>query len=193
MRRITMVLGWFVVAGAVLNAQQPPAPVVQSTPKTKLEGFDATTGSVIIRGFSKIGTLRGQFGTSADIEVKEFTNAGTSKKEYGLTVQVKETSRLERENTSFIDYDEIDSLLKGIDYIGKIDSSATKFANFQADYRTKGDLEVSTFSTDSGVMLAIKSGRISATSAYLKLADLPTFRDLITKAKAAIDAVRVAG
>ena len=190
MIRAICVSGLLIASTLVLSGQQPPN---QSGPRTKLETFEATTGSVIVRGFSKIGTLRGQLGTSAEVESKEFTNAATSKKEYGITVQVKESSRLERENTSYIDYDEIDSLLKGIDFIAKVDSSATRFDSFQADYKTRGDFSVSTFSTDSGVMVAIKSGRIGAATAYLKLTDLSAFRELIAKAKAAIDAVRIPG
>jgi hypothetical protein len=192
MNRILPALAFIAATSGHLAAQQAPA--APSLPKTKLEAFDATTGSVIVHGFTSIGSLNGQLGGSLAVESKEFTNAATAKKEYGITVQVKETGRLDRENTSYVDYDEIDSLLKGIDYIGKVDSSSTKFQNFQADYHTKGDLTVATFSTGArGTMVAVTSGRIGATSVYLKFTDLQAFRELIAKAKAAIDGVKTAG
>ena len=130
-------------------------------------------------------------GTSVEVESKEFTDASTGKKEYGITVTVKSNSRFEKESTSYIDYDEIDSLLKGIAYIAKIDKTTTKLAAFQADYKTKGDLIVSTFSTSQGkVEAGVQSGRFGGTLAYLSLSDLDEFGKLITKAKEMLDEIR---
>lgn len=171
------------------SAQDPKAQALE--PKTKLEAFQAKSGAVIIRGFSEVGSVQGQLSTSVQVECKEFTDASSGKKEYGITVTVKSSSRFEKESTSFIDYDEIDSLVKGIDYIEKIDKSATKLAAFQADYKTKGDLIVSTFSnSQGGVEAAVQSGRFGGTSAYLTLPDLEQFKKLIVKAKMMLDEIK---
>ena len=160
-------------------------------PKTKLEAFQAKSGAVIIRGFSEVGAIQGRLSTSVEMECKEFTDASSGKKEYGITVTVKSSSRFEKESTSFIDYDEIDSLLKGIEYIAKIDKTTTKLAAFQADYKTKGDLIVSTFSnSERGVEAAVQSGRFGGTSAYFSLSDLEQFRKLIAKSKEMLDEIR---
>jgi hypothetical protein len=96
-----------VVATPVFGqAERPSEP---EKPKTKLEAFVAQDGAVIVRGFSKIGEVKGQFGSSVVIQSKEFMNASTGKKEHGITFEVRETSRLEREHTSYVDYDEIPS------------------------------------------------------------------------------------
>ncbi len=124
---------------STLAAQEAARP---QAPKTKIEAFDAQQGTVVIRGFSKMGELKGVYGGVVSVESMEFTHAATGRKEFGIAIDVEETSGLERESRSFIDYDEIDPLVKGIDYISKIDASATRLANFQADYRTKGDLRV---------------------------------------------------
>ena len=158
--------------------------------RTKLEAFQAKTGTVIIRGFSTIGTLRSPYNGTVTVESKEFTDAISGRKEYGITIEVKEAGRIERENTSYIDYDEIDSLVKGIDYIGKIDNTSTKMKEFQADYRTKGDLMISTFSLNKEVMIAISSGTIGKASTYFKLSSLAEIRDLIINAKAQIDSIK---
>lgn len=192
MKRLVLIpLISLVVTSQALAQQEQRAP----TPKTKLEAFEAQSGAVIIRGFSKIGELPGVYGGAVTVQSKEFMNATTAKREFGVTLEVKETSRLERDNTSYVDYDEIPSLLRGIDYIGKIDKSITKLDNFQADYRTKGDLHVSTFSrSGSGeVMVAVTSGTIGATSVYLKIADLGKLRELIASAKARLDAIKAGG
>ena len=161
------------------------------TPKTKLEEFSAKTGVVIVRGFEEIGTVSGLMGTSIKVEAKEFVNVSTGKKEYGITIEVKkENGRYDKESTSYIDYDEISSLISGIDYIAKVNNSATKFSNFQADYNTKGDFKVSTFSMNEKIMVAIASGRIGSVTAYYNISSLPEIRSVIKKAKSKIDALK---
>jgi hypothetical protein len=150
----------------------------------------AQDGAVIVRGFSKVGEVKGQFGTSVLIESKEFTNASTGKKEHGITFEVKEGGRLERDHTSYVDYDEIPSLVKGLEYIAKVDKSATTFDNFQADYRTRGDLQFSVFSQDGGAKIgaAVSSGTIGKTQAFIALADLDSIRAVVETARTGLAA-----
>ncbi len=163
-------------------------------PKTKLEAFQAKSGAVIIRGFSRVGSLERLADESVEVKGQEFTDASSGKKEYGITVTVESrsptSSRLGKESTSYIDYDEIDSLVKGIDYIAKIDETTTKLAAFQADYHTKGDLIVSTYSNQGGVRARIQSGRFGGTSAFLSLMELEQFKKLILKAKEMLDEIK---
>ena len=179
----------FFVAPLSLHAQNLKDQV--SSPKTKLEEFSARTGVVIIRGFEEIGSVYGLYSTSIKVEAKEFVNVSTGKREYGITIEVKkEDGRYDKESTSYIDYDEIKSLISGIDYIAKVDKSKTKFSNFQADYNTKGDFKISTFSTSGKIMVAVSSGHIGSVSAYYNLSSLTEIRTLIVKAKAKIDALK---
>jgi hypothetical protein len=159
-------------------------------PKTKLEAFAAQDGVVIVRGFSKVGEVRGQYGSTVTIESKEFTNAATGQREYGIAVAVKADGRLERGHTSYVDFDEIPALLAGVESIGNVDKSSTALDQFQADYRTKGDLVIGTFSTESGTMVAVSSGIICKTTAYLPSVDLGRIRDLIQSAYATLDKLR---
>jgi len=159
-------------------------------PKTKIESFQAQTGSVIITGYSETGTLMAQLGTQMSVEAREFTNAASGKKESGILIGVKQGGRLDHENSSYIDYDEIESLLRGIDYISKIQPSVTKLSSFQADYRTRGELEVSTYSTKGGIDAAVKSGRYAGVRAFLTLSDLQKFRDLVSEAKGRLDTLK---
>ncbi len=160
-------------------------------PKTKLEEFSAKTGTVIVRGFEEIGISYRLYSTSIKIEAKEFIDVSTRKEEYGITIEVKkEDGRYDKENKSYIDYDEIESLIKGIDYIAKVDGSSTKFISFQADYNTKGDFKVSTFSTNEEIMVAVSSGQIGQVTAYYKLTSLSEIKTLIQKAKSRIDEIK---
>lgn len=159
-------------------------------PKTKLESFEARTGAVIIKGYSQIGKVGGSAGASVTVDCRELFDAAANRKEYGITIEVKEGPPLRRQNTTLIDYDEIDSLLKGIDFISKIDKSVTSLSNFEAIYVTKGDFRVFTFSSsEAKIRAGISSGRIGATSAYLSLDDLAKLRGFIAQAKEKLDSI----
>lgn len=155
-----------------------------SKPATKLEAFQANTGFVVVRGYTTVGTIRG-LGGNVSVDAREFRDAGNPTRSVtGISVSVKETARLERENTSFIDAEEIESLLKGIDYISKATKDITSLENFEAEYRTKGDFRIVVFNNSSGqLQLAISSGRIGKTSAYLKIEQLTELRNVIVAAK----------
>lgn len=121
---------------AVLAFAQETPDASKSPPATKLEAFSARTGIVLIKAFSTVGAVNGM-GT-VTIDAREFRDASNPKlREYGIAIAVKESGRLERENTSYIDFDEIDSLLAGIEYISKIDNSITTMQEFEGEYRTK--------------------------------------------------------
>jgi hypothetical protein len=168
---------------------QQAKPTPTDTP-TKLETFQAKTGAVIIKGYTRIGTVRGT-GGSATVISMEFTDAQTGRKEQGIVIEVKESDRLARENRSFIDADEIDSLLKGIEYISKIGSTVTKLASFEAIYRTKGEFSITTFSDSSGsISAAISSGRIGRSDMFIPLSELAAFKGLIIEAQAKLAAAR---
>lgn len=157
---------------------------------TKIEEFQSNTSVVIIRGFEKIGEIKGKYGSEVSVEAIEIINANTQSKSYGIKIEIEKKGRIEKSNRSFIDEDEIESLVKGISYIEKIKGDVSKLSGFQADYKTKGYLKISTFSTSSGVMAAIQCGNIGAVSAYLQLPVLSNLKELITKAKTKIDSIK---
>ena len=159
-------------------------------PKTKLEEFTAKTGVVIVKGFEEIGSIQGKYNTLITVDSQEFSIVSAGRKEYGITIEVKQTGRYDKADTSYIDYDEIDSLIKGIDYIAIIDNKSTNLSDFQADYRTKGDFKISVFSSDNKIMAAISSGIIGKVTAYYDLKTLTEIKDLILKAKVKIDSIR---
>lgn len=159
---------------------------------TKIEAFSAKTGVVMIKGFSTIGRIQGQ-GT-VNIDAREYRDASSPKTGvYGIRIEVKESGRLQRENKSFIDQDEIDSMISGIDYIAKISKSVTLLKDFEAEYRTKDDFSITVYSDSNGTLsLAVGSGRIGKSSAFLKLGDLDQLKSLILEAKRTIEGAKAA-
>lgn len=178
-------------ATAQENTAAPEAAKL-AAPSTKLEAFSSRTGIVLIKGFTTVGVLNGMGRVS--IDAREFRDASNPKMaQYGVAFEVKESSRLERENTSYVDEDELDTLLKGLDYISKIDRGVTTLGNFEAQYRTKGDFSMTVFSNSRGeISFAVSSGRIGKTTAYLKLADAEQIKLLLLQAKDVISKAKQA-
>src|SRR5205085_3020177 len=100
------------------------------------------------------------------------------------------TGSPERNHLSFVDYDEIDPLLKGLEYLGKIDYSVTQLRAFEADYRTRDDLVFSALSgRNNTVMVAVSSGVVRPVSVQFRLEDLRSITGLIVEAKKQLDAI----
>ena len=185
----TLILSAALCACALSSRAADPLPVAEVLPKTKLEQFQAKTGSVIIMGFSEVGTVSGKFNTRASVELREFTDASTGAKQSGVLITIRE-ARSERERVSYVDTDEVASLIAGIDYIAKV-TRAASLPSFQADYRTRGDLDISVYSEAAGtISAAIKTGRIGAATAFVSLKELADFRLLLQKAQAALLALK---
>lgn len=177
----------FLLVASVGVCAQATKPASTGEEPTKLEKFQAKTGMVLIKGYSRIGTMSGA-GGSVEVSSMELTDAQTSRKEQGVLIEVTESGRLGRSDRSYIDADEIDSLLRGIDYIAKVQPSATRQSNFEATYRTRGEFSITTFNESKGdISVSISSGRIGRTSMFLPISDLPRFRELIVQAKSRLD------
>ena len=85
------------------------------------------TGAVFVKGFTRVGSMNGSRG-AAFVTAWEVTNARTGRKEQGVGVEISDSTqnRPDFEERAYIDYDELDALLKGIEYIMKLDDKATK-------------------------------------------------------------------
>lgn len=174
------------VIGVQAQEQSAIADAGRQPPPTRIEAFSSRTGVVLIKGITTIGEVARQ--GRVTVEARELRDASTPKAaQYGIAINVKEAGRLERESLSYIDEDEIDSLLKGIDYIAGVNRTVTKMADFEAKYKTRGDFAITVFSSESGeLMVSVESGRIGRTSAFLKLAELERLKQMIVNARSAI-------
>ena len=82
-------------------------------------------------------------------------------------------------------------MVRGIDYIAKIDKGVSSMSSFEAEYHTKGDFSLTVFSEQSGeIGLAASSGRIGKVTAFLKLKELADLRKMLIEAKNVIDSAR---
>ncbi len=145
-------------------------------------------GTLIVEGVSKIGTM-GLGGVDGNVEVdcKEDINSsdGTRRTFISLTVQ---SPNFGPTGTASVDYDEVDSLIKGIEYLERLDKSISKLDSVSAEFHINDELWIQTSVPDQG------EGFILGTrNALLPLAgkgDLEKFRSLVEAAKQKLEEIR---
>lgn len=157
-------------------------------PRTKLEAFEDSYGTVIIKGFTRITTieLRG-----VRIDAVEIRQTGITFLAKGIVVVLREGGERPNENRAFVDYEELDPLLNAIDVLARVDETATKHPGFEARYLTKGDLELSVFrQTRSGTAVTLRTGLCDYATVTLTLDDLAKLKAMIQEAKTRLDDIR---
>jgi hypothetical protein len=187
MRKTKMMIAVFVVGtlwvGGAL-AQDTNAPL------TKIEIFEARTGTVIVRGSVLIGTMSAQTGT-VSVRAKEDVEPGLGAKAYGIAVGLQEGGR--PEDATMVDYDELDSFLSGIDYIRKANPSMTPLPEYDVGYTTAGWLRLVFYTSikhPGTTQIALQSGHASRTRILLSSDQLAEFQNLIQQAKTKLDSLR---
>jgi hypothetical protein len=120
----------------------------------------------------------------------EFTDATTGKKQTGVAIEIAERASPENSFRSFIDYEEVESLLRGIDYISKATRDVTKLDEFEATYRTKGYFSATAYSSSDELNAVVKSGYIRLATAHLSVQQLGELRGMIAEAKQKLDSVK---
>lgn len=184
----TLISFAFLLALAVSCAAQAPQPA--PTPEefqTRLESLMSETGAVIVKGYTRVGSMTGSRGV-ANVTAWETTNALTGRTEQGVSIVIGDSTRPEAEERAFIDYDELAPLLKGIDYIMRLDNRVTKLSRYEAQYQTRGGLVLMTFNAPSGPATAISTEGGRRARFVMRQAGLAEFRNLLESAKEALDA-----
>ena len=195
-RSTVLVLGMLLLACGSAIAQRPgpefrrPLACEPLEPRTKLEAIEWRYESVLIKGFSQIAgvTVRG---ADVRIDAVELKDAGAATRALGIVIALRETGDTPRENRAFIDYDEIDRLLKAFDSIARVNETVTKLTSFEARYRTLGDLELVVFRQGrSGTAASLSSGICNRVTGLLTLDELDRLKAHIVEAKVRLDDIK---
>ena len=158
--------------------------------RTKLEEVEWRYERVLIKGFTQVANLSAR-GADIRVDAVELKDADSATRATGLVIALRETGDSPRENRSFIDYEEIDRLLRGIDAIERVNESSTKLASFEARYRTLGDLEFVVFrQSRSGVAVSVSSGSCDRVTSGLTLEELDRLKAHIVEAKTRLDEIK---
>lgn len=159
-------------------------------PRTKLEAIESRYERVLVKGFSQMATLNVR-GADIRVDAVELKDTDSATRAIGLVIVLRESGENPRENRSFVDYEEIDKLLKALDAISRVNESITKLASFEARYRTLGDLEINVFrQSRSGTAVSLSSGICDRVTALLTLDELDRLKAHIVETKTRLDEIK---
>lgn len=159
-------------------------------PRTRLEAIESRYERVITKGFSQYATLSVR-GVEVRLDAVEMKDNADSTRALGFVIALRELGDKPRENRSFIDYEEIDRLIKAMESVSRVNETMTKLAGFEARYRTLGDLEINVFrQTRSGTAASLSSGICDRVTGLLTLDDLDRLRGHLIEAKARLDEIK---
>jgi hypothetical protein len=182
------VAGGSLLTGPVNAQETNPCPLL---PATKLEAFDTNTDTVIIKATAPIGSVPAHDG-EVSVRCREITDAGTGRRESGIVVDI--TFGAPKETGLLIDYDELDSLLDGMEYLGKLDWSVTSLPDFQAGYTTKGGFRADARGSrrTGNIEFDVRNNRVNSPRLPLSRDQLGQLRSLVEQAKTKLDSLRKA-
>ena len=190
MRGFTAILVAFasgsLLTGRVRAQETNPCVLV---PATRLEAFETNTDTVIIKATAPVGTVPAHGGT-VSVRCREITDAGTGRRESGIIVDLAFGGQPAA--IMLIDYDELDSLLDGMDFLGRLDWSVTPLPDFSASYTTKGGFRADAHGSrrTGNIEFAARSLRVSAPRLTLSRDQLGQLRSLVEQAKTKLDSLR---
>jgi hypothetical protein len=154
--------------------------------KTDLEVFEVQPDTVIIRGFSDIGSLATPEG-DITVRCKESIDTATGRRLYGLSVGLQVNQ--ERE-VLILDYKELEAFLSGVDYLAKTGTDASALPSFEAHIASKSGLRFIAFSTQHRGIVQHFLQFPDATRIPLMSDQVSQFENLIIQARDSIDAMR---
>jgi hypothetical protein len=157
-----------------------------NAPATQIENFELQTDAIIIKGFGEIGSVSTE-GGAVSVRCKESNNVTINQKMYGISVALTEA---QARGALVVDYDELEGMIRALDYLGKISYQVTPMPGFDAGFTTRSGLRIG----------AHVDHRQSAIQLYLQFEDtekIPVsadqftqFENLINSAKTSLDAMR---
>ncbi|HEY4416480.1 MAG TPA: hypothetical protein VGO57_12385 [Verrucomicrobiae bacterium] len=164
-----------------------------NAPATLIENFELQTGTVMVKASTPVNSVT-VGGGAITINAKESTDVNHGQKLYGITIGwnggANPPAATIPKGYLVVDYDELDSLINGINYISNITYEVTSMPTFEVSYTTKSGIRIIAHSDR-------KQGGINA---YLQLGDWPRIKlnsdqlgqlkTVIVQAKAALDAIK---
>jgi hypothetical protein len=179
-------------------AQVGPAGPAMDAP-TRLEALELRKATVIIKGYTEVGRVDGEEGSSIAVSAIEMKDTTRGTREMGLAIVAIQGGEGRRQAISYVDFDEIAGLLTAMDTLAKPDPEATRLSAYEAQYRTRSNLEFVSFDNNNQRMISVRavqvifpSGEVTWSTAHFRLSTLASIRKQIVDAKDLLDKLREA-
>jgi hypothetical protein len=156
---------------------------------TELETLEVQTGMVIVRGTGQIGSMAiGNLNLAVSSKESLAVSAGPMK--YGLAAEI--TGNNQRVSRLIVDYDEMDSLLSGLNYLAKIDYKVTALPAFVASYTTRSGLRIGAFTSQrrGAIQFFLQDRSVNGARILITPAQFAQFQTLMEQAKKNLDELR---
>jgi hypothetical protein len=172
-------------AAGIVQAQSTNAP------RTWFEAYKSTLETPLIRGMSSIGALSDQVTYPVDIRIERLNVQPTTNAIYAVAVRTHLSRNVVQ--VDYIDYDEIDGLIRGLRLISQSGHSVVPMDDFEVVYRVRSGLSVAKISNGNKVVIAIKCGDANGTRNQIAPYVLDNFQGLLATAKTKIDTITASG
>lgn len=153
-------------------------------PATRLGAFLAKKGKLIIKDFYELGEVAGRYGSKIEFDALVIYEPGQEDQRVrGIKIEVSGGRKYERSDTSFLDFEEVESLSKAIEYT--IDLSS-KWKNVDKEYTevifsTKDDFQIGFFQEGTERFSFASSGHIGKVMCYFSLEQLSSIKSIVDK------------
>lgn len=162
------------------------AQTVTNVPATEIENFELQTDTVMVKGFGEIGSVTTEAGV-VSVRCKETDSVASGRKLYGIAVTFEAN---DAHGFLVADYDELESLTNGLDYLAKISYNVTPMPGFDASIVTRSGLRAGahTERRQSGIELFLQFGE--SPRIPLTADQFAQFANLVNGSKMSLDAAR---
>jgi hypothetical protein len=163
-----------------------PAQLATNLPPTEIQNFELQNDTVIVKGFGEIGSVAIDGGT-VSIRCKESDNVMTGSKMYGIAVVLESN---QAQSFFVVDDDEMEALMRGLDYLGKISYDVTTMPAFDANFTTRSGLRIAAHSErrEGSIELYLQFGDVARLPVTAE--QYAQFKNLIGQAKKSLDVTK---
>lgn len=160
--------------------------IATNAPATEIENFESQPDTVIVKGFGEVGSITTDTGVIS-VRCKESQDALAGKRMYGIAVAF--TSNSSR-GYLVVDYDELDPLIRSLNYLANISYNVTTLPAFDASVTTRSGLCISAHSErkQGGIQMFVQFGdswKIPLTSVQFQ-----QLQSLISQSRTDLDGMR---
>jgi hypothetical protein len=157
-----------------------------NSPATEIENFEQQTDTVIVKGYGEIGSITTSEGI-VSVRCKESDNLTAGSKLYGIAVAFNAN---QGRAILIVDYDELDALLHGLDFLSKISYNVTTMPSFDAGFTTRSGLRIAAHSErrQGSIQLFLQFG--DTCKVALTADQFAQLQSLVNQAKNSLDVAK---